>query len=314
MKPIFVLLFTMIFFSCDYDMDENIIFKDLPPKTLDAQIEILSVLTGNQPMNADNIIRSRATIEERRITVNYLSQVLKQLNLEPIKHQYKEPNTNPLIDILIGPYKGTNLFTILPSTNNSNEYVVLGAHYDTARNCPGANDNASSLSVLYGVTKRLSNVDLRNKNILVVFFDQEEENLVGSKAFVKYLLKHKYQVHSVHTLDQIGWDKDGDRAIELELPTPELKKLYKNQGAKLNIPIHTTNVNSTDHHSFRQKGFTAVGITEEYVNGDTTPFKDSKDDTMDTIDFEYIDSTTNLIFEVINDIVKSNKHDLGQTK
>ncbi|WP_378183805.1 M28 family metallopeptidase [Aquimarina sp. SS2-1] len=303
-KSICLLLLPICILGCNSITEKDIVIKPLPAKTEEAQAKIISVLSGNEKTNnSQYIINSRTTVNEKRIARAYLSQIIKQLNFTPATHNYQEPNTNAFIDLLIGPFRGVNLYTKVPSKTSSNEYVVLGAHYDTARNCPGANDNASAVAVLYGVLKKLSQVQSRNKNVLIVFFDQEEEGLIGSKAFAKYLIRNNFNIHSVHTFDQIGWDKDADKAIELELPTPEIEKSYKTKADQLNIPVYITKVNSTDHHSFREAGFTAVGITEEYVGGDTTPFKDTENDTFDTIDVEYIRSTTQLIFEVIQQII-----------
>ncbi|WP_298312298.1 M28 family peptidase [uncultured Aquimarina sp.] len=300
-------IFLISLLGCNSVSNEDLIVDKLPLKTIEAQTKIISVLTGNETIdNTSYSINSRTTIEERQMARAYISQIIKQLNLTPIEHKYQEPNTNAFIDLLIGPFRGTNLFTKVSSKTSSNEYIVLGAHYDTARNCPGANDNASAIAILYGVLKKLSNLQSRNKNVIIVFFDQEEEDLVGSRAFAKYLIKNNLNVHSVHTFDQIGWDKDADKAIELELPTPEIETLYKTQADKLNTPIYITKVNSTDHQSFREVGFNAVGITEEFVNGDTTPFKDTENDTFETIDMEYIASTTQLIFEVMQQLVNEN--------
>lgn len=287
-------------------MDELSI-KALPEETIDAQYKIISILTGNESIGINsNVIRSRTTQKERALSRKFLSSIINDLGLNPIEHQYREKNDNLLIDLLLNPFKGSNLFTILPSTEGSKEFLVIGAHYDTARNCPGANDNASAIAVIYGVIKKLKSVKQRKKNIIIVFFDQEEENLVGSRAFAKFLTKKEYTIHSVHTLDQLGWDKDLDRGIEIELPSPEIEEAYRKQATLLNIPILVTKVNSTDHQSFRDLGFNAVGITEEYVQRDTTPFKDTENDTIDTIDIDFIDATTHLIFKVIEQLVITN--------
>ncbi|MHA7057840.1 M28 family metallopeptidase [Aquimarina sp. M1] len=306
-KPIYFQILLIILFGCNTTPQIELTANKLPLKTIDAQINIVSVLTGNENVgNTKYFINSRTTQKEKLIARVYISEIIKQLNLTPVEHHYQEPNTNPFIDLLVSPFNGTNLFTIVPSETGSDEYIVLGAHYDTARNCPGANDNAAAIAVLYGVIKKLTEIPSRNKNLIIVFFDQEEEDLVGSSAFAKYLAKNNFNVHSVHTFDQIGWDKDGDKAVELELPTLAIEELYKIQADQLNIPIHITKVNSTDHQSFRDLGFTAVGITEEYAHGDTSPFKDTKEDTFDTVNFEYIASTTQLVFEVIQQLVTDN--------
>lgn len=109
----------------------------------------------------------------------------------------------------------------------------------------------------------------------------------------------------MHTFDTIGWDGDGDRAVELELPTPDLEQHYKSVAARLSIPVHVTRVNSTDHHSFRLLGYDAIGLTDEYANGDYAPYKDTPDDTYDTVNFEFLASCTQLVFETIKDIVEN---------
>ena len=44
---------------------------------------------------------------------------------------------------------------------------------------------------------------------------------------VRKLVADGTSVHSVHTADQLGWDANGDRMIELERPDPGLRALYE---------------------------------------------------------------------------------------
>ena len=309
MKICFISIIIFVLTSCS-GSKEKVLLDNFPQDIHKAQIKIVSSLSGNQSISSEGLVlNARATVQERELSRAYLLELLKQLSIEPNEQHYKQKNINPLVDILVGPFKGTNIYGILPATLQTEQYIILGAHYDTARHCPGANDNASSIALLYGVAKRLLELKTRKYNILIVFFDQEEEELIGSKAFARYIRKKKYTIHSAHTFDQIGWDKDKDRAIELELPSIELEKVYKVQGVKLGIPIYTTKVNSTDHQSFRDIGINAVGITEEYVNKDTSPFKDTPKDMFETINFQYLESTTNLVYEVIKTIVSKSVKD-----
>ena len=119
-------------------------------------------------------------------------------------------------------------------------------------------------------------VEVARARVAHVFkkLDEEERGLRGSRAFAQMLMDEKRVVHSVHTIDQMGWDQDDDRAIELELPYDGALDLYKKADDALNvkIPILTTTESGSDHSAFRRLGFKAVGITEEYRNKDTTPF------------------------------------------
>ena len=128
----------------------------------------------------------------------------------------------------------------------------------------------------------------------------------GSRAFAQKLKDEKKNVHSVHTIDQMGWDEDGDRAFELEIPYDGAFELYE-EAVRLRgkpLKIHITNERGSDHSSFRRLEFKAVGITEEYRNSDTTPHIHKPSDTYDTINFEYLLSKTLIIEEVMKILLR----------
>jgi hypothetical protein len=268
------------------------------------QKQIIAELSGHIKLKDGSVIASRSSKQEREQARVYLLDLFKSLGLKPERQTYTLPNVNPLVDLLINPFKGANVYKVLPATQASDMYVIVGAHFDSERNCPGAIDNATGTAISFGVIKRLANLKNRKVNAILVYFDQEEEELIGSQAFARKLQKEAYKVLSVHTLDTMGWDRDDDHAIELELPTEDLMQLYQTKGAQLGIPIHITKVNSTDHHSFRELGFNATGLTDEYVNGDYTPYKDTAKDTYETVNFEYVASTTELLYQVLKHIIQ----------
>ncbi len=264
---------------------------------------LVGALSGATKIDADHQLKGRWTAEERALTRTYLSKWINQIGLKAEEQPYNIPNLNPLLDILIDPYEGTNLYTIVPATVSSDEYIILGAHYDTDRDCPGANDNASAVALIASVAKRINTLKFRTKNLLIVFFDQEEEELVGSKAFVRFLKSKPFNINTVLTVDQMGWDMDGDRNVELELPTPQLEALFKKMAIPLGITVYSTKVDATDHYSFREAGYVAAGLTEEFVHQDTSPYKDTPKDTYDTLNFEYLASSTYLVYTVMEALV-----------
>lgn len=273
------------------------------PDLIAEQQKIIATLSGHQELSQGVSIVNRSSAANRELTRSYLSDLIEQVGITAEVQTYEMPNLNPLIDLFFRPFKGANVYGILPATVASEEYVILGAHFDTERNCPGAIDNGSGIALIYSAWKNIAQLKVRKKNVMLVFFDQEEEELIGSKAFAKWCKKQNHDIHSVHTFDTIGWDRDNDRAVELELPSESLEERYKRAGANLAIPTYVTKVNSTDHHSFRELGYNAVGLTDEYVNGDYAPYKDTPEDKYDTVNFAYLASCTSLVFEVIKEIV-----------
>lgn len=267
------------------------------------QQQLVAALTGYAPTTGDITLSSRWSAPERAISRVCIRAYFTDLGISLQEQAYQMPNVHAFQDLLLGPFEGANLYGILPSTRPSDEYLILGAHYDTERFAPGANDNASAIAAIYGVVETVSAATQRDRNLMIVFFDQEEEGNVGSRAFIKYLRTQPWRIQSVHTIDQLGWDKDGDRAIELELPAAELAEAYKGAGAALSLTVHTTRVNASDHQAFRAAGYVVTGITEEFANGDTSPFKDTAKDTYDTVDFRYVESTTRLLSRVLLQLI-----------
>jgi len=272
--------------------------------TLSEQQEIIAVLSGKKPMPDGQMLKSRSREKQRENARTYLAHLITQLELQPQFQHYEMPNLNPVIDLLFDPFQGANVYTVLPATNESDEYVILGAHFDTELDCPGAIDNGSGIAIIYSVLKNLITLKERSKNVIVVFFDQEEEETVGSRYFAQFVKDEGYEVHSMHSLDTIGWDNDGDRAVEVGFPSKYLEDLYKKIGGQLNIPIYITRSVASDDQPFRDQGFDAVGLTDEYVNGDYAPYKDTPKDTYETVNFEYLASCTQLVTGVAKEIVE----------
>jgi hypothetical protein len=248
--------------------------------SLSEQKDIIARLSGYSPIIDTLRINDRYSIENRQLCVKYLSSILEKFCSKVTVQLYSKT--------------GNNIWGIVPATSGSSETIVIGAHYDGVRGCPGANDNATGVAAVYSTGKYISSLKVRRYNTIIVFFDEEERGLVGSRAFATMIRSDSVKVHSVHTIDQLGWDSDSDRAIELELPSESLKALYLKVAAdnKISSPIHLTKVGSTDHSAFRRIGFNATGITEEYVNGDTTPHYHQPGDTYATVNFDYLQSST----------------------
>jgi len=251
------------------------------------QIEVMGKLTGEVEMAEGVKPANRNTLENRQASRKYLLELFNEMGYEGLNHAYSED--------------GENIYAVLAADTEAEEYVLLGAHYDSVRNCPGANDNASGVAVVLAAAQAMREVKGRSRNFIFVLFDQEERGMRGSRAFAQKLLDENLPVHSVHTIDQMGWDEDGDRAIELEIPYDGAVELYQEaaQLIELDITIHITPEAGSDHSAFRRQDFPAVGITEEYRNGDTTPYIHRSTDTFDTINFDYLESTTRLVIKVM---------------
>ena len=254
------------------------------------QADLVARLSGAAELVPGVTLADRATPERRAATRDALEAELAALDLDPQIHAY---------DV-----SGANLWVPIPATEDTDEVVVFGAHFDTVPASPGANDNATGVALAMTLARWLSELPCRGTNVIVVFFDQEEIGLVGSDAFAAFLVDEGLDVVHVHTIDQMGWDVDGDRAVELERADPGLFRLYDAASSALPSPIslQPTDTGFTDHVSFRAHGFSAIGLTEEFVSGDTTPHYHLPSDTFDTVDLEFLRSSTGLVLQTFGEL------------
>lgn len=263
---------------------------DVPPAidgeaTTALETEIVAALAGATEITAGVRMTDRSSPASRQLTRTYLTSSFEALRLAPKEHAYGT---------------GSNIYAELPSTTGGRDWIVVGAHFDSVARSPGANDNATGVALVHGVASYLKTLPCRTQNVVFVLFDQEEIGLVGSKAFAKKLERDGVTVRSVHTVDQMGWDKNGDRLIELERPDTGLAELYRTAVADLgvSIPIRITSTSTSDHSAFRPR-FPAVGVTEGYRSGDTTPDYHRPTDTFDKVSFPYLLSSTALVARVL---------------
>jgi len=252
------------------------------------QQEIVSRLSGATEVRPGVRLANRFAVENKQEARAYLVTVLRRFGLDAKRQAY-------------GTEGGENVYAVLPCGRPGAEAVVLGAHYDSVRQGPGANDNATGVAAVMLVAAEMVHTSRRTRDLYFVFFDEEERGLRGSRAFAQMLVDQKRPVYAVHTIDQMGWDSNHNRAIELERPYDGATDVYQAAAKALHMPIviYTTTESGSDHSAFRRLGFKAVGITEEYHHQDTTPFIHTAKDLFDTVDFAYLASTTRLVTEVM---------------
>ena len=86
---------------------------------------------------------------------------------------------------------------IVVSFNPSSERLVIGGHYDAFY--AGANDNAAACVILLNLIGDLKNT---NKSIDFVFFDLEEQGMIGSKEYIEIVGKNN--IKGMINLDMCG--------------------------------------------------------------------------------------------------------------
>ena len=92
---------------------------------------------------------------------------------------------------------------------DANEYVVLSAHFDHLGRrgdewFPGADDNASGSAALIEITRALASGPKPARSVLILGFDLEESNCVGSRAYAANPAVPLERCAAFTTMDMMG--------------------------------------------------------------------------------------------------------------
>lgn len=203
--------------------------------------------------HVQTLAKPRASQPEKEIARRYIIEQLATYGITAERQQYglaTEKST--------GVARGSNIVAKIPGSGPGS--IVLGAHYDTEVDSPGADDNGSAIATLLETARIFSQpVDKlldkpvnplpsaarpTAKSLTLVFFDQEERQidgsgLLGSIAFTKKA-DNLAGVDGAVILDMIGYacHTPGCQVYPARLPIPNLPETG-NFLAVLGLQQHT---------------------------------------------------------------------------
>jgi hypothetical protein len=95
-----------------------------------------------------------------------------------------------------------NILATIPGTR-SRKALLLGAHYDSAPNSPGASDNGAAVATLLETARAVRAGAPLGHDVMFLFTDGEEAGLLGAKAFVTW------QPHAAAVATVLNFDARG---------------------------------------------------------------------------------------------------------
>ncbi|MBL7111383.1 MAG: M28 family peptidase [Bacteroidales bacterium] len=177
------------------------------------------------------------------------------------------------------PYWGgsssDNVIATLPGTVNPDEYIVVGAHYDSfawGPTAPGADDNASGTAAVLELARILSQYEF-DKSIVFCAFSAEEEGLIGSEYYASRAQTQGMDILGYFNFDMIGYRHQSD-PIHTDMIAPpsaaELVNFYKGVVA-IYLPDFEVfdaqlSGGDSDHTSFNNNGYMGIFPFEDVPN------------------------------------------------
>jgi aminopeptidase YwaD len=183
--------------------------------------------------------------------------------------------------------------------------VVAGAHLDTVRGAPGANDDGSGSATLLSLAHALDGIPTAN-DLRFVWFDGEEAGLLGSRAYVKAHAADTPRTIAMINMDMVGSPHGETGGFDLGVHTSSamgdaVKAVQQRNGlqAVLNDQRHAR----SDHASFDNVGIPSVdfGVSPRTVD-EEDPNYHSPRDTSDRINQSVLEGYGDLIGTVVLDM------------
>jgi Zn-dependent M28 family amino/carboxypeptidase len=210
--------------------------------------------------------------------------------------------------------KVRNLSAEIPGSTKPEEIVIVGAHYDTVYDCPGADDNTSGVAALLELARLLKDSHPARTLRFVAFVNEEppwfQTESMGSLVYAREAHRKHEKIVAAISLETIGMYSD--RPGSQQYPEP-MGLLYPDRGNFIGFvgnlssralvrnaiqvfrqsasipsqgsaaPEFLSGVGWSDHWSFWQEGYPAVMVT------DTAPFRNPNyhrpTDKPDTLDY-----------------------------
>ena len=228
------------------------------------------------------------TLTEESIPVVSISQA----DGERIKAMIEVGPVTAALDLVYTEHS-QNVIADKPGASNEN-VVVLGAHYDTVPNVPGANDNGSGVAVLLTIARAIAD---REYPFTVRFaaFGAEELGLFGSRHYVDRLSNDEL----ASTMAMLNFDALGSGPVtaaggSLDL-LHKIAEYADERGIDLEPhPSLTANIGS-DHAPFDEAGVPYIFFVGEDLSRIHTP-----DDTLEFVDAPLLGTSATLAIALLD--------------
>jgi len=238
---------------------------------------------------------------------DYIERTLAGLGLEPVSQVYEVAGRSVRnIEVVLGP---------APPKRVDATYVI-GGHYDSPDDSPGANDNGTGTAAVLELARLFKDVKLRRTRLRLVLFVNEERPYgktpdMGSWRHARLMKEVGEPIAGMMSLETIGYfsDEPGSQSypkpFNLAFPTtgnfvafvglPGSRRFLRRTVYSFRshtafpaiggvAPGFLPGIDLSDHWSYNQFGFPAIMVT------DTAPFRNPRyhelDDLPDTVDYE----------------------------
>ncbi len=226
-----------------------------------------------------------------------------------------------------------NLYVELLSDSQS--WLIMGAHYDSCDDTPGADDNASGVAALLELSRRFKGVKLTHSLRMIAFANEEppyfQTDEMGSLVHAYACREREEKLLGMIALEMLGYYRDEEGSQKY--PVPALARIYPKQGnflafvtdlgsadfmrrplaafrkggtlpvQAISAPRSMTGIGFSDHWSFWKMGYKAFMVTDTAFF--RSPHYHETSDNPSTIDYPRLTKAVEGLGLVLADLLES---------
>ena len=205
-----------------------------------------------------------------------------------------------------------NVVVTFEGTRRPNEIILIGAHYDTVRRSPGANDNGSGVALLLALARRLSG-EPTDRTVRIVFFVNEESPFsggiqMGSRVHADRSRARRDNIVLMISVDSVGYftseagsqdypafifglpsvgnfvafvgNRDNQALVDLVVEVFQTQSHFPSIG----LATDMKDAGRSDHAPFWWQGYPALSLSDTSETRD--PHYHSPTDTADNLNYD----------------------------
>lgn len=255
----------------------------------------------------DNTLGAKGIIivEPTKLTWSVSSKVFSYPDLRILKHALPEAPKEIQLNIRnkFIQHTAKNVIAEIKGNQVPDSFIVITAHLDhlgmmgAKTYFPGANDNASGISMLLNLAKAYSG-NSSKYSLLFIAFAGEEAGLLGSKYYTEHPVVPLEKIKFLINLDLLGTGDDGLMIVNGEIHQQQFNLI----DSLNNIHHYLTHIGkrgkarNSDHYFFSEKGVPAFFL---YTLGGIKAYHDI-DDKGETLPLTKYNEVFQLITDFIN--------------
>lgn len=222
--------------------------------------------------------------KKKKLTYTVATEPTKNVVIELLADSFPGDLLRIEVEIqakFIAAFPSRNLCGFIRGTQQPDSFLVFTAHYDHLGAMgkdawfPGANDNASGVSVLLNLAKHYVAHPARY-SVAFIFFSGEEAGLLGSRYYSTHPVFPLSKIKFLTNLDLLGTGDDGIMVVNATVFKDQFEKLKTINLEKQYVPQirQRGKAANSDHYWFTEKGVPSFFI---YTMGGIQAYHDIYD-------------------------------------